>query len=122
MSEVSGLNQLAQSIHQWARDKGFYDRERIPVPEDPSEPRYAPPRTLTNPSMPAEKVALMHEEVSEILEATREGDLELEGEECADVIIRVLDFCAWRGHDIETLMEEKILRNLERPQLHGKKF
>lgn len=114
------LNDLAQTIHNWARGKGFYDREHLEV-KSPFAGHHTP-EYLENPSMPSEKVALMHEECSELLRALREGDPEGESEECADIMIRVLDYCAWRGIDIEHHIVEKMKKNLDRPHLHGHKF
>jgi NTP pyrophosphatase (non-canonical NTP hydrolase) len=113
------FNELAQEIHAWARDKGFYDREthvvRDPVTGD-VEAR------ITNPSMPAEKLMLIVSECAEVLEALRDGDDDNEHEEVADIVIRVLDYCGWRGIDLDAEIEKKMARNRERPHLHGRTF
>lgn len=107
------LNDTAQEIHDWARAQGFYEREIVSEYDMKQQ---------INPSMPSEKVALMHEECSELLRALREDDPQGEAEECADIMIRVLDFCAWRGIDIEHQIKAKMEKNLGRERLHGKKF
>lgn len=91
------LDDLAQEIHRWARGKGFYDRERI---------GYGDIR-MVNPSMPAEKLALIHSEVSEVLEALRDEDRDNEAEELADIIIRILDYAAWRGFSMDEEIDKK---------------
>lgn len=61
-------------------------------------------------------------EVSEVMEAVRDGDKEHEEEELADVIIRVLDYSAWRGFSMERAVVNKMAKNRERPRLHGRNF
>ncbi len=135
------LNELAQQIHQNAKEKGFYD-----------EPSNVP--TL---------LCLIHAEVSEACEADRRGryaDLDsfnqclstsriinkdptykgeitperayevnfnrfIKGtfeEEITDIIIRVLDLCAFKGIDIESHIKAKMRYNSSRPYKHGKKY
>jgi len=115
------LNDLAREIHAWARGKGFYDREHIEV-KSPYEGMGHCPQEVANPSLASEKVALVHEECSELLRALREGDAQGEAEEAADIVIRVLDYCAWRGIDIEGQIDAKMKKNLDRPHLHGHTF
>jgi NTP pyrophosphatase (non-canonical NTP hydrolase) len=80
---------------------------------------------------PVEDMALIASEVSEALEDIREGKPlhELttklgkpEGvpSEMADVIIRVLGFCAQHGIDIAAAVELKMAYNETRPYKHGK--
>lgn len=121
MDGYINLNDLSQEIHDWARDKGFWDRERIALADEPDEPRYAPSRSVRNPSIAGEKLALMHSEISEALESERDGDTNTE-EEMADLIIRALDFCGWRGYNIQRAVLAKIEKNRHRPRLHGRSF
>ena len=43
-------------------------------------------------------------------------------DELADVIIRVLDLCAFKGIDIESHIKAKMRYNAMRPHKHGKKY
>lgn len=78
----------------------------------------------------AEKIALMHSELSEALEAMREGNPDSDKiafssveEELADCVIRILDYAGRRRLDIAGAILAKHEYNLTRPYKHGgKKF
>lgn len=120
MSVARPFDALADEIHAWARSKGFYEREWIEVADD--EVRYAPARRVPNPSLSAEKVALLHEEASEVLGALRDGDPDKEAEELADLVIRCLDYASWRGISLDEQVARKMGINRGRPRLHGRRF
>jgi NTP pyrophosphatase (non-canonical NTP hydrolase) len=77
-----------------------------------------------------EMIALIHSEVSEALEALRDGNpasVKAEGfsqaeEELADVIIRILDMAGGRGWDIAGALLKKAGFNETRPEKHGRRF
>lgn len=100
------LNELSTIIKQIAVDHGFYEN---------------------NPDTP-NRIALMHSELSEALEADRKDLMseKLPGrtgieEEYADCIIRILDDSANKGFDIHGAVMEKIAYNKTRPYKHGGK-
>lgn len=122
------INKLAQEVHQIARSKGFYEREKNI----------------------GEMLALIHSEVSEALEADRNGrSLEWEQlylsqimelpdpnffirfskhvkgsfeDELADIVIRVLDLAAFKGIDLEGHIKAKVRYNKSRSHRHGKSY
>lgn len=116
MSEQTGLSigSLADSVHSMARGKGWWD--------DP--PNFA------------EKLALVHSEISEALEDYRDHkqperltfnslDVNEKPEGCAselaDAIIRILDLCVYYDIPIELALVKKIAYNATRPYRHGGK-
>lgn len=102
------LNELAREIHRNAEDKGFW------------EPR---------PSF-GEVVALCHSELSEALEEYRAGrileytvDEKPEGiaVEMADCLIRILDWAASEGVEMDGVVRRKMAYNATRSYRHGGK-
>ena len=123
---MDGVNELAQEIHKRNIEKGFYEDEKNI----------------------GEMLCLIHSEVSEALEADRKDNYckvnakSLGGwiddedfkqhysveakytfeEEMADIFIRVLDMCAFKGIDIENHVKCKMRYNNFREYKHGKKY
>jgi NTP pyrophosphatase (non-canonical NTP hydrolase) len=117
MYAVEGLNKLAKQVHLWAVGKGWWP---LPLEGGPQ------PKTFL------EQCALFHTEISEAVEAWRNGHepkelyyLEDKPEgipaELADLLLRVLDTCGKYDIDIEQAIREKMLYNVSRPQRHGGK-
>lgn len=105
-----GLDLLAALLHETAREKGFWDGE------------------YSNDKI-GNKLALVHSEVTEVLEAIRKSKgSEHIVEEMADIIIRLLDvYAAMRNenqilHSLDEILEKKINVNKDRPRLHGNLF
>lgn len=111
VERMTRMNEAAQQIHENAIAHGWWESDR----EFPGI------------------VALIHSEVSEALEEYRNGHAATETyysdggkpegipAELADVIIRVLDYCAYAGIDIDEAVEEKHEYNRTRPYRHGGK-
>lgn len=102
-------NMFAAELHHTSTQKGFYDGE----------------------VNMGEKIALMHAELSEWLEAVRKVEpvedkncpgFSEEEIEAADTIIRILDICARRKLDIGHALIAKSEFNKTRPPKHGKRF
>ena len=104
----NAIDALALECHEAACKAGFWDQERND----------------------GEAIALIHAELSELLEGLRRGnppsdhiaEFKASEEECADVIIRLLDFAAGRGWRIGAVIRAKLEYNASRPRKHGKEF
>lgn len=121
------INQLIKEAHQNSIAKGFYENGKgLNI---------------------GEKIALMHSELSEALEADRKNryceiDLSINNieddsnfvkyyseyikgtfqEEMADVVIRVMDLCGLKNIDLEQHIIAKMRYNKNREKYHGKKY
>lgn len=120
------INKLAQEIHENAKAKGFYEKERNI----------------------GEALCLIHSEVSEALEADRKNlhtkanifavngwtaDADFTDsfknnvkdtfeDELADTMIRVMDLAAYKGIDLEEHIKAKMRYNSLREHKHGKNY
>jgi len=95
------LNEMIKEYGIYAKDKGFWDKVDI------------------NKDSAVIRLCLIHSEVSEALDAYRDG-LDM-SEEIADIVIRVFDFCYRYNIDLETAIKDKMKINYNRPKLHGRK-
>lgn len=102
---MTDLKDLQTEAWEIAEDSGFHEGEGW----GDDRPR-------------AKILALIHSEVSEALEADREGDDELYAEELADTVIRILDHAETEGIDLTQEIEEKFEVNREREFKHGKNY
>lgn len=122
------LNELAQKLHATARSKGFYDKQEDllgylkNVAMKPDLYYYAK-KLITS-----QRLALMHSELSEGLEADRKDLMDdklpqYKGVhvEAVDALIRILDFLADEKVDIDAIVEAKNNFNQKREVMHGGK-
>lgn len=106
----NGLDALASVIHETAVTKGFWEGPR-------------------NYDQIGNKLALVHSEVTEVLEAIRKnkGSKEVV-EEMADVLIRLLDLysamhiAGFIKHSLDEELNLKMEKNILRQRLHGNLF
>ena len=101
-------NRIAKKIYKNAVNHGFWQ-------QDPND---------------GERMALIHAEVSEALEALRNGNpssnkiIEYSSleEELADTVIRIMDYAFGNDLDIAGAIIAKIEYNKNREYMHGKSF
>ena len=124
------IRELQALAYRQSADKGFHD----------DEPTDGPALLMLN----AQRIALMHSELSEALEELRSGKAANETyyptahpddrlfpsraykpegvpSEMADVVIRVLDFCGANDIDLQAIITEKLAYNATRAHKHGGK-
>ncbi len=98
---------LSILAHETAKDKGFWDEDRSTL----------------------EAIALIHSELSEAVEAERDGnppsekipDFSAIEEELADVCIRIFDLVGQKKLDLGGAIWAKMEHNLMRPYKHSRK-
>lgn len=93
------IRELQSEIHIVAANHGWWETKRE-IPE---------------------LLCLIHSEVSEALEAYRNGDDANMAEELADVAIRLMDLCEAYEIDLESEIYNKHKINKKRPYRHGGK-
>lgn len=71
---------------------------------------------------PAGQLALIHSEVSEMLEAFRVNDMGNAQEEGADIVIRLMDLFEAHDWSLHNAVVAKMARNRNRPYKHGGKL
>jgi NTP pyrophosphatase (non-canonical NTP hydrolase) len=107
------LHNAGARAHELASRNGFWDGDK------------------TDPTFLASKICLMHQELSELLEAVRKDpnapcekvpELTVEQEEVADLFLRLVDYCHARGIDLKTAAQLKHKFNESRPYKHGKRI
>ena len=116
----SSISEWQKYVHKTARDKGWW----APYIIHDGSVAITVDQTLA-------KLALVTSEVSEVVEAVREGQPHIDivggkpegiGPELADVVIRVMDLCEALGIDLEECLTMKATYNTGRSHRHGGKL
>lgn len=92
------FSEFQKNIHKNAIAKGFWESRNIP-----------------------EKLACIHEEISEVLQAYRKKEDDKIPEELADIIIRTMDLAEHLKINLSKAIIKKHNKNLKRQYLHGKR-
>lgn len=124
---LDAVQAIAEAIAKWAEEKGFWN-----VPWEAGSPEWY------TPLVKSQKIALMHSELSELLEELRkpeakqafqiaavspsEEPITNEEVELADLIIRALDYAGHYRLRIGLAIGAKMAKNEGRPYMHGKNF
>lgn len=105
--DITVLNSLAELCHANSKNAGWYTDLKTGKPLERNT---------------GEMLMLMVSEISEAMEGERKNLMDdklphrkMAEVEMADVLIRVFDFCGYRGYDIGRAVAEKINFNLNRP-------
>lgn len=106
-----GLDLFQEESHAYAMQQGFWDHENSPdiLPE-------------LRHCVDSEKIALMHSELSEALDALRDGDMDKVAEELMDCMIRIADYCERRNLALNAALNRIRARREGRARLHGRKW
>lgn len=104
------LDRLAAKVFEENKERGFWE-------------------DISNPLKKAEKIALIHSEVSELLEGVRKPgpdehcpEFTKEEIELSDALIRILDYAGAYGVRLQAATRAKLAYNRTRPWRHGKRF
>lgn len=104
--EQQVINRLCSKNHAAMKRQGFWDRDT----------------TVPDFYRVIYRLALIHTEISEMVEALRDGKhISLILEELADVIIRGFDLAGHYEWDLGEAIIKKMEKNAKRPYMHGKK-
>lgn len=128
---MTTLNEWAAKCHKCSTDHGFWDNngmfKRLIADADLIlSDRNDLDKELEG-LMVSQRLALIHSEVGEALEAHRMGNFGLEAkstfeDELADILIRVFDLAGHMAIDLDKQVEWKYNHNLGRPHKHGKAY
>ena len=106
---IAQLNQFQALVFEQMERQGFWEGSADSTPS---------------------KIALMHSELSEMLEADRNGveaddkvpDFDGPTAEAADVFVRLADWCGRHEKPFGEALIAKMMVNLDRPYKHGKAY
>lgn len=127
-SFIEAFKQIQIRAHQNSRSKGFWKAVEGLEHLFSADGNETALREITG-MVNAQKIALMHSELSEALEGDRKdaSDDKLPNRsmlevELADCIIRIMDLAEKRGLDVARAIIEKMVYNSTRPYKHGKEY
>lgn len=112
------LGYLIDSCHENAVFKGFWDAEIKCLSDMLTQEE----KEAAKKAFQSQRLMLIVSELSEALEALRNGDEKNHTEKLADVLIRIFDYCGGYGISLERAVMEKMDYNCKREKMHGKKF
>lgn len=106
------LNELAKKCHEDAKSLGWYEQGKIKSDVE---------SLMLTVTELAEAVEELRKPDAQVRYLSEKGKPEGYGVEIGDAIIRLLDLCAYKGIDIESIVMEKLAYNLTRGYRHGNK-
>lgn len=125
---MQNLTELAKEINKDVRKKGSWNSMHLAI--NIAEEDGGTSTKDIKDAFIAQKLALVHTEVSEAVEALRKDGYESNeyglfekdsfSDELADSIIRILDLCGELNIDIQKQINWKLEKNKQREFMHGK--
>lgn len=124
-----GLDAIAAVVHETAIDKGFWPNKYYTLNDTALNAQDNLDIAEVTEEAIGVKLALVHSEVTEVLEAIRKNQGKTAiVEEMADIIIRLVDlYAAMRNtgqvdDSLDEVVQSKMKKNSLRPKLHGNRF
>lgn len=129
---IAGLREVCNESHTWCKEAGFYDIDTLL--EQLAKLLVSEANALVEGNqlieagdilLPTVKAAMIAGEAHELVEAHRTGALEpcdktpnltAEEEECADIFLRLVDYCGYRGVDLGSAVALKHAVNVRRAE------